>query len=245
MKQFLLRILVMVSITACTQEKKGKTPEPLLERAIGGGCEGCEVIYESPIPFDQLGWIDTLPDFNEPGPKLVVSGIIYQDDGITPASNVVLYVYHTDQSGKYTNRYHQKGYAGRHGYIKGWIRTNEKGQFRFYTLKPASYPGSTIPAHIHPVIKEPGKNDYWIDELLFNDDPFLTEAERKKNQDRGGSGIMQLQKKDGVLYGSRDIYLGKNIPGYPAKKSASCPSHLQLSSIGGPLYCITPQPMIL
>ena len=47
----------------------------------------------------------------------------------------------------------------RHGYIRGWMKTNEKGQYRFYTLKPASYPNSTAVKHIHPTIKEPGKNE--------------------------------------------------------------------------------------
>ncbi len=74
----------------------------------GGSCEGCEPIFESPIPFNQLNWTDTLPDFAETGPKMVVCGIVYKADGKTPAKDVVFYIYHTDQTGKYTNKNKRK-----------------------------------------------------------------------------------------------------------------------------------------
>jgi protocatechuate 3,4-dioxygenase, beta subunit len=188
-------------------------------KLIGGGCEGCEVINKSPLSISELSWIDTLPDFNEPGPKMIISGTIYQSDGITPAKDVLLYVYHTDQTGHYSNRYHEKGMPGRHGYIKGWMKTNEKGQYKFYTLKPAAYPQRNAPAHIHPVVKEPGRNEYYIDEYVFDDDPLLTANERSKLEQRGGSGIIQLHEKNSVLEGKRDIILGLHIPNYPAPKS--------------------------
>ena len=221
MKPVCFLLAAMLSL-ACMQSNSQKKPALLNSsngQKIGGPCEGCEVIFNSPVPFSQLGWVDTLPDFNEKGPRLVISGTVFQSDGHTPARDVVLYVYHTDQTGKYTNRDNEEGYAGRHGYIKGWMRTNAKGQYRFFTLRPASYPGSTIPAHIHPIVKEPGKNEYWIDEYQFEGDPFLSAAGKEKEERRGGSGIIRLREKDGILYGERNIYLGLNIPGYPAAKN--------------------------
>lgn len=71
-----------------------------ITKAIGGPCEGCEAIYESPVPFENLNEVDTMPIFNEQGPKLAISGTVYKSDGKTPAPGVVLYVYHTDQIGK-------------------------------------------------------------------------------------------------------------------------------------------------
>ncbi len=169
-----------------------------------------------------------MPDFNEPGPKMVISGVIYKADGKTPAPNVILYIYHTDQTGKYIAKEEQTGWAKRHGHIRGWMKTNAKGEYKFYTLKPAHYPGSNIPAHIHPIIKEPDKNEYWIDEYLFDDDKFLTTEERKKNRNYGGNGVIVLEEKDGLLYGERDIYLGRNIPNYPLPKIAGIQSGLEL-----------------
>ena len=208
MKQLLIIPFVFLLIThkACTQSNNGRQKV---------GCEGCEAIYESPIPFNKLSWIDTLPDFNEPGPKMVISGIIYKADGKTPAKDVVLYIYHTDQKGYYSKKGNEKGWGLRHGYIRGWVRTNEKGQYKFYTLRPASYPERNAPQHIHPVIKEPGVNEYYIDEFRFDDDPLLTSTERAGEEKRGGSGIIKLQQKNGMLEGERNLILGMNIPNYP------------------------------
>ncbi len=205
-------LISLISFSACSQNNK---TEPGSKQPIGGPCEGCEAVFESPVPFEKLNWIDTLPDFNEPGPKLMISGVIYRADGKTPAKDVVLYIYHTDQNGIYANKNNEKGWAERHGYIRGWMKTNEKGQYRFYTLKPASYPNSTAIKHIHPTIKEPGKNEYYIDEFIFDDDPFLTAERRKEPSQTGGDGIIKSNEENGILTGERNIYLGKNIPGYP------------------------------
>ncbi len=213
MKAIFFLLFSGLTLAGCTQQQK-PAPDPADVKA-GGNCEGCEAIYESPGPFVQLNEVDTLPDFNDPGPKMIISGIIYKADGKTPAPGVVLYVYHTDQAGYYPQKGTEKGWAKRHGYLRGWMRTNEKGEYRFFTLRPASYPEGNAPQHIHPVVKEPGVSEYYIDEFLFDDDPNLGNAERQQQELRGGSGIIKLTLKNGILYGERNIILGKNIPGYP------------------------------
>jgi protocatechuate 3,4-dioxygenase beta subunit len=166
------------------------------------------------VTFDKLDYIDTLPGFGEPGPNIEISGIIYRKDGKTPAPGVVLYIYHTDQSGLYSNKLNQPGWAKRHGSLRGWIRTNEKGEYRFYTQIPASYPNSNNPKHIHPTIKEPGLNEYWIDEFVFADDPLFQQPNPGQKA-RGGSGVLHPELKDGLYRAKRDIILGLNVPGYP------------------------------
>lgn len=59
---------------------------------------------------------------------------------------------------------------------------------------------------------------YYIDEFLFDNDPYLTEVERQRQPGYGGSGILQLTEKDGLLIARRDIVLGLHIPNYPIKK---------------------------
>ena len=90
------------------------------------------------------------------------------------------------------------------------------GFYQFYTLRPVSYRNSTNPEHIHPNIKEPGYNEYRIDEYLFADDPLLPQSEKDPNP-RGGSGVVKVVIKDGVQRASRDIILGLNVPDYPEK----------------------------
>ena len=207
----MLTFFLMITLDACSQSAGGDGSRS--EKLAGGVCEDCEAVFE--FGSRQLTWVDTLPDFHEPGPKLEVTGTIYRKDGKTPAANVILYIYHTDQKGEYSTKGNETGWGEKHGYIRGWIRTNADGKYRFYTLKPAAYPGGGNPSHIHPVIKEPGVQPYWIDEFLFEGDPYITDNDRKRAPQRGGPGILKLQNgQDGMLIVRRDIILGLNVPVY-------------------------------
>ncbi len=180
---------------------------------VGGPCEGCEAIFE--YGDKKLASVDTLPDFSDKGPKIRVTGTIYQNDGKTPAEGVILYVYHTDQNGVYATKGDETGWAKRHGYIRGWVKTDKDGRYMFYTLKPGTYPGRSIPAHIHPIILEPDGKYYWLGSYHFQGDPLLTDKQIAPKSPRGGSsGLLSLRKEGNLWVGERDIILGKNVPGY-------------------------------
>lgn len=197
---------VLLVAQACAQNKDGKI------RKVGGGCDGCEAMFEG-MPAS-VSWETTLAPINEPGEPLIISGTIYQRDGKTLAPDILLYVYHTDNKGLYSPASNQTT-GTRHGHLRGWIKTDSQGRYQFSSIRPASYPNGKAPQHIHPLIKEPTTSLYWIDEYLFDDDPFLTHEERLKQQKRGGSGIIQLTKNEkGVWIGRRDIILGMNVPDY-------------------------------
>ncbi|MEM8526387.1 MAG: intradiol ring-cleavage dioxygenase [Bacteroidota bacterium] len=181
-------------------------------KPIDGPCQGCEAIYE--YGNEPLSNLDTFPDFEYTGPKLKVTGIVYQKDGKTPAADVIVYAYHTDRNGIYPKKENSKGWERRHGYLRAWVKTNADGKYTFYTFRPAAYPNRDIPEHIHLTIKEPNKNEYYIDDVVFDDDPLLTTGKRKKRRNRGGSGIVVLEKESDLLLGRRDIILGRNIPDY-------------------------------
>jgi protocatechuate 3,4-dioxygenase beta subunit len=216
MKNFYLFIFSFaISFCSCSQKSNhSNTNNKAAKNEIraGGRCEDCSAIYDCPVAFGQLNETDTLPDFNEPGPKIKISGTIYHADGKTPAPDIVLYIYHTDQQGLYTKK---KSADGRHGYIKGWVKTNEDGFYTFYTLVPASYPNSNNPRHIHPIIKEKGISEYWIDEFVFDNDPLLGDKERMSSNKVGGSGLLNPELKDGILQATRNIILGMNVIDYP------------------------------
>lgn len=200
---------IFVLITSCTKSP-AQANQP--DKKVGGSCEGCEAIYE--YGNKKLSSVDTLPDFFDKGQKLKIMGTIYQKDGKTPAKDVILYIYHTDQTGVYPTKGTEKGWAKRHGYIRGWIKTGTDGKYTFYTLRPASYPNSNNPQHIHPTIKEPGKSEYYIDEFLFDDDPFVTASMRQRKQPRGAAGILKTTKSGDMQIAKHDIILGLNIPNY-------------------------------
>ncbi len=126
---------------------------------------------------------------------------------------MILYVYHTDAKGFYSPAPGQTA-ARRHGGLRGWMQTDANGRYKFRTIRPAPYPNRHLPAHIHAVVKEPGKNEYYIDDFLFDDDPLLT-REKRTQEARGGSGIVRVTRNaDGVWIARRDLVLGRNIPDY-------------------------------
>jgi protocatechuate 3,4-dioxygenase beta subunit len=200
---------LFVISTSCRAQTK-----PLTSTAIvGGGCDGCKGIYDN-MPA-QLDWQTTIASAAEPGEKMEISGVIYQVDGKAPAPNVILYVYHTDANGMYSPAPDATGGARIHGHLRGWVKTNQRGEYRFTSIRPNHYPNRRSPAHIHAIVKEPDKNEYWIDEYLFDDDPALTREPPPRIENRGGSGIIHLTKNsDGTWVGRRDIILGLNIPNY-------------------------------
>lgn len=178
-----------------------------------GRCEGCQAVFE--YGGKELSPVDTLPDFHDEGQKIKVTGTIYQPDGKTPAEGVILYIYHTDQNGIYATKGGETGWARRHGYIRGWIKTGKDGKYSFYTLKPGAYPSRSVPAHIHPIILEPSGKYYWLGSYHFEGDPLLTERQKSPKAPRGGSsGLLSLKKEGDLWVGERDIILGKNVPGY-------------------------------
>jgi protocatechuate 3,4-dioxygenase, beta subunit len=185
------------------------------DRAVGGACENCNLLFES-MP-GSLSSRTTVTSVDEPGEPLEISGIIYKADEKTPAEGVILYIYHTDAKGEYSQL---PGVAQQnpHGRLRGWMKTDSRGQYFFRTIRPASYPNSRAPQHIHPLIKESGLVPYWIDEYVFEDDPFVGTAYRNNQRYRGGSGIIRLTQDDrGIWVGRRDIILGKNIPDYQSQ----------------------------
>lgn len=205
MKNIWIVFVCLFQTMGCTQ------PLDKRERPIGGSCESCDLMFEG-IP-STLSWETSLTDPSEPGEPMIISGVIFKEDGKTPAPNIILYLYQTDNKGLYSKAAGQTQ-AVRHGHIRGWVKSNAKGEYQFKTIRPASYPNSNSPQHIHPIIYEPAKGYYWIDEYQFEDDPLLTSAARQQVSDRGGSGIIKLNKTNGTWQGKRDIILGFNVRNY-------------------------------
>jgi len=181
-------------------------------KTVGGLCQGCEAIYEHGTKV--LKPIDTLPDFRLLPNPIKISGTVYEIDGTTPARNVILYVYHTNDKGIYPKKPNLKGWGKRHGYLRGWMKTDASGKYEFYTSRPASYPNSTAPQHIHITVKESDKNEYYIEDFYFRDDPHITNNILNRKNPRGGSGVIALANKGSIQVAKRDIILGLNIPNY-------------------------------
>lgn len=183
---------------------------------VGGGCDGCELMYTG-MPAS-INATDTSSGWLEEGKKILVTGIVYQRDGKTPAKDIIIYYWHTDNNGYYSPITGMSENARRHGHLRGWVKTGADGKYAIYTIYPAPYPNEKNPSHIHTSIKEPGLTEYYIDEFVFDEDPLLTPALRKAHENRGGSGILRLRNKNDLLVAEHNIVLGLNIPGYPTTR---------------------------
>jgi protocatechuate 3,4-dioxygenase, beta subunit len=211
-RHFVVRAALFAALlpAGCRAAATGSEQPP--SPRVGGRCEGCEAIFEG-MPT-KLSPQTRIAAETEAGEPMEISGVLYQVDGKTPARDVVLYVYHTDATGYYTPDPSLTGLARRHGHLRGWMKTGPDGAYRFTTIRPAAYPNRSIPAHVHAIVKEPNLNEYWIDDYFFDDDPLLTAEERSRSENRGGSGVLTMTKRNGVWIGRRDIVLGRNVPDY-------------------------------
>ena len=207
MKILINIVIIVLTVFSCQSQTKNEA-----DKMVGGRCEGCEALYE--CGDKKLSSIDTLPKFEKAETKLKVTGTVYQNDGITPAKNIIIYIYQTNENGIYETKGDEEGWAKRHGYIRGWIKTSADGIYTFFTFRPASYPNSRAPQHIHMTVKEPNTNAYYIDDIMFEDDKFLTDEFKKRLGNRAGSGVVQPKLRDGIFVVKRDIVLGLNIPDY-------------------------------
>lgn len=214
---FFITIFVAVINLSCNSQAKNddqKLPANTTATIIGGSCESCELMYID-MPGN-IPAIDTSAGWNENGQKLLVKGTVYKQDGKAPATGVIIYYWQTDNNGLYSPAPGLDEKARRHGHIRGWMRTGTDGTYALYTIRPAPYPNSDNPSHIHIAVKEPAiTNEYYIDEVLFDDDKLLTAAFKNRIGNRGGNGIVKVTVQDSLQLAQRDIILGLNIPGYP------------------------------
>jgi len=217
-------ILCFELLVSCHSQERSTGVPASPSLVVGGPFENREFLYLK-MP-DTIGPADTSAGWHQNGPKLLLTGTVYGPEGNIPVPGVVVYYYHTDITGRYQHRPeipgsmppNEKGQT--HGYIRGWVKTNGKGQYFIYTVRPGTYPTRDEPDHVHLTVKEPNEiSGYYIDDIVFDDDPLLTTAKRISRENRAGSGVVRLVQKDGFWVGERDIRLGLNIPDYPASAS--------------------------
>lgn len=216
---------------SCNGQTQSKSPNSTTtNKRVGGECEEgyCELMYNG-MP-KEINAVDTSAGWYEKGQKLIVTGTVYQLDGKTPAPNVIIYYHHTDNDGYYSPRNDKAENQTRHGHIRGWIKTDNEGKYTIYTIRPAPYPNASEPAHIHWLIKEPDvKNEYWTDDLMFDDDKLLLPyKKRRKPGNWGGTGIVRVLLKDSLQIAEKNFILGLNIPNYPKKVNNAVQSGLNI-----------------
>jgi protocatechuate 3,4-dioxygenase beta subunit len=137
----------------------------------------------------------TMP--SEPGTRLDVHARLMDQKG-APIAGALVYAYHTDAKGWYSHRGpHIGGNGGdvNHARLFAYVRSDADGRFELHTIRPAGYPRSELPQHIHIHFDAPGFRPV-ITEILFDDDPRLTDAMRAEAA-REGAEIFKVEKEEG------------------------------------------------
>jgi len=152
---------------------------------------------------EDLSWEALIAPPGEPGEPLLFGGQVFDPGGKVPAPSVVVYAYHTDAEGYYSRKGRNEPPR-----LRGWAKTDASGRFEFRTIRPAAYPGRSIPAHIHFVLWGGGYPRQWAEELRFETDPLVTPAMLDESRRRGRFGnVRRLSVGDGVARCSFDIRL--------------------------------------
>ncbi len=208
-------VLTFACLVGCTASEGAQVTgrEPI----VGGPCEGCEAVFQG-LPAD-LSAVARIAPRGEAGQPMRIEGKVMHHDGAAAAGTIV-YAYHTNAEGIYPSDERLRGQAAyRHGMLRGWVKTDEDGRYRFDTVRPAGYPSSRIPQHIHMHVIESGRCTYYIDSVVFEDDPRLTPDKLDQyTRGRGGTGVATPRRgRGGIWLVERDIILGQGIPDYPTR----------------------------
>jgi protocatechuate 3,4-dioxygenase beta subunit len=115
----------------------------------------------------------------EPGKPLRVRMRLVEKDG-SPAAGALVYFYHTDAKGVYgpnDARVPPIGSDNNYARLFGYATTGADGVIKIQTIRPASYPDSDNPQHIHlRITRRDNRSDG--SEIWFDDDRLITPQAR-------------------------------------------------------------------
>lgn len=199
-----LPILLNCQTDSPAQKSNGGVLDLIKKNAQPASAEGMGAI-DAP---KNTSWKTVLSNESDKGEKMLISGTVYETDGVTPVPNALIYLYHTDIEGFYGRKKDEH----KHGRYRGWLLTNASGEYEFQTIKPAPYPENRFAAHIHLTLTTQSRKEDWFDNILFEGDPLISERERKEAGGKGGfQPILKLEKSaNGIWQARRDIQLWKS-----------------------------------
>ena len=127
----------------------------------------------------------------EPGTPLTVNGTIFARNGVTPQAGAIVFGYQTDETGTYGPR------GSKTWRLKGWAKADDRGRFRFDTIRPAPYPNRSDAAHIHFYADGGGVERQTLTTLLFDGDPKINAKEMADSAALGKFGFIVPVRRAG------------------------------------------------
>jgi protocatechuate 3,4-dioxygenase beta subunit len=122
---------------------------------------------------------------SERGDRMVVRGVV--TDGKAPIAGASVYIFHTDNDGRYDPAKAMPGEGWETPRLHGYMRTDSVGRYVYGNVRPKPYPGGNTPARIRFVVSAEGFKGRAF-EVWFEGDPMIT-AEQQAAQAKHPNAI--------------------------------------------------------
>lgn len=156
-------------------------------------CQATETDQLGPYYQPGASFTTELAGPREPGERLVVSGRVLGLPDCKPLPGAVVDVWQASASGQYYSL-QSGGDDANHFKLRGRMRTDEQGRYRFNTVLPGHYEvgfGRARPRHIHFLVSHPGYAPL-VTQLYFQGDREMpqqvTESDPRVTSLKGGAG---------------------------------------------------------
>lgn len=125
--------------------------------------------YRKAAPFRSV-----LASPSEPGKPLIITGRILAADGCSPLADAIVDAWHANAQGEYYNVADQRRDPPDEYRLRGRVRANQDGEYRFETILPGTYSlgTATRPRHVHFVVSHPAAAEL-VTQMYFAGDPHL------------------------------------------------------------------------
>ena len=203
-------IIGVVFLTLLSCEQTASRPQVKLDdpQTVKDTCDNPDAPINCSFLNMPSSLTNTLTIAGNEGEELVITGTVYHADGKTAYPGIIIYAYHTDSKGYYSKKGTETGVQKWHGRLHGWCKTDNNGNYKIKSIRPARYPDNTMPAHIHAAIKKENGEMYWISDFVFKDDDLVNEKYLSGIVHMvGGTGVVNLKKNANTWTGTRDIVL--------------------------------------
>ena len=104
---------------------------------------------------DSKPWATDISVAGKTETPLTINGTILGSDG-EPIEGADLWIYHTDAEGFYAKDESGNEKGWRYSDYSARLKSGPGGKFEIHTIRPAGYPDSINPAHLHIRINAPG-----------------------------------------------------------------------------------------
>lgn len=146
-------------------------------------CRPTEMNALGPYYRRQAPFRTVLAGPSEPGEPLVISGRVLASDGCTPLGDVTVEAWHANAQGEYYNVLDERRDPPQQYRLRGRLRTDAQGTYRFETIMPGSYKMgiATRPRHVHFIASHPRASQlvtqmYFAGDPHLDDDPLVEES---------------------------------------------------------------------